>query len=207
VANRVVDIGIATIGMVLTAPIVLVAAAVIRLDGGPAFFRQERVGYKGRLFKVTKLRSMIVDADRFLDSQGRPLCERLTRFGRLIRKLSIDELPQLFSVVMGDMSLVGPRPILPMMLPYLTERERARLSVRPGLTGLAQIKGRNCLRWSRRFRYDIIYVRRQSFSLDMWIMWRTIVVMISGEGVAYDRNPQQVQDVLTRGVQRRFSDA
>ena len=197
-SSRVLDIIAASTGLFLVSPILAISAVLIKLDGGPVFFRQDRVGRDGRLFRVFKLRSMVVDADRFLDAQGRPTRDRITKVGHIIRKLSIDELPQFLNILLGDMSLIGPRPILPMMLLYMTEREHERLSVRPGITGLAQIKGRNQLKWSRRFKYDIIYSRRQSLALDMWIVWQTVKIIALGKGVAQDRNPGQVNDITTR---------
>ena len=197
-SHRLLDILVSAGALVVAAPVLAISAVLIRRDGGPALFTQDRVGRDGRVFGAYKLRSMIVDADRYLDADGKPTRERITPIGRFIRRTSIDELPQLLNVLKGDMSLIGPRPILPMMLPYLTDRERRRLTVRPGLTGLAQVKGRNNLLWSRRFRYDAVYVRRQSLGLDLWIAWATVKMLLRGDGVAHDRNPGQVQDVLTR---------
>lgn len=196
--KRLFDIIGASLGLLFLSPILILSIAIIKLDGGPAFFLQERVGCAGRIFRVFKLRSMIVDADHYLDAHGKPTRDRITKIGKVTRKFSIDELPQLLNVFLGDMSLIGPRPILPRMLPYLTPRERERFEVRPGLTGLAQIKGRNNLRWSRRFHYDVIYARRQSLALDSWIFSRTLKIIIVGEGVAHDRNPGQVDDITTR---------
>lgn len=196
--KRLLDIFVAVLALVLLSPVLLLAAALIKLDGGPMVFKQERVGKDARFFSVFKFRSMIVDADKYLDADGRPTRDRVTRVGRILRKLSIDELPQFINILVGDMSLIGPRPILPMMLPYLTKRERERFSVRPGITGLAQVKGRNNLKWSRRFRYDIIYIRRLSLALDAWIVWRTVKIVLFGEGVAHDRNPGQVNDITSR---------
>lgn len=200
--KRLFDIIGASLGIIFLSPMLLLSIAIIKLDGGPAFFLQERVGRSGRIFRVFKLRSMIVDADHYLDAQGKPTRDRITKIGKVIRKFSIDELPQLLNVFLGDMSLIGPRPILPRMLPYMTLRERERLKVHPGLTGLAQIKGRNSLKWSRRFHYDVIYSRRQSLALDSWIFCRTLKIMIAGEGVAHDRNPGQVDDITTRPISK-----
>lgn len=196
--KRSFDIVTAIVGLIITSPVLLVAAAFIKSDGGPVFFLQDRAGLNGHVFQVLKFRSMIVDADLCLDSDGRPTRERITKVGRIIRKTSIDELPQFLNIFFGDMSVVGPRPILPVMLPYMTPLERIRLEVRPGVTGLSQIKGRNFLKWSRRFHYDVIYVRRQSLALDLWILWRTIKVVAFSEGIANDRNPGQVNDITTR---------
>lgn len=204
--KRTFDIITASLGILLLSPILLLSMLAIKLDGGPVFFKQDRVGQAERVFEVFKLRSMIVNADLYLDAQGKPTRDRITKAGKIIRKLSIDELPQLINVLAGDMSLIGPRPILPRMLPYLTPHERARFAVRPGLTGLAQVKGRNRLRWSRRFRYDVIYVRRRSFFLDLWIFWRTLKMVLVGEGVVHDRNAAQVDDVTSRNVRNRNID-
>lgn len=198
--KRLFDLIGASLGLLFLSPMLLLSIAIIKLDGGPAFFLQERVGRAGRIFRVFKLRSMIVDADYYLDAQGKPTCDRITKIGKVIRKYSIDELPQLLNVFLGNMSLIGPRPILPRMLPYLTPRERERFEVRPGLTGLAQIKGRNDLKWSRRFHYDVIYSRRPSLALDFWIFCQTLKIMAVGEGVAHDRNLGQVDDITSRRV-------
>ncbi len=182
-------------------PLLSVCMVFVALDGGPIFYRQLRVGQRQKLFSIVKLRTMLVDADRYLDATGKPTAIRTTPIGAILRKSSLDELPQLWNVLKGEMTFVGPRPILPGMLPYLTAGERERFNVKPGLTGLAQIKGRNNLIWSRRFRYDIFYVKHSNSLLDLWIVWRTVVVLLRGEGVVLDRNPTKVDDVTNRVVQ------
>ncbi|MCP1198056.1 sugar transferase [Notoacmeibacter sp. MSK16QG-6] len=199
--KRLLDIFGAGLGLILLSPIIILSICAIKIDGGPVFFKQERVGLAGRIFQVYKLRSMIVNADHYLDAQGEPTRERVTTVGKIIRKLSIDELPQLLNILIGDMSLIGPRPILPQMLPYLTVRERGRFALRPGVTGLAQVKGRNHIKWSRRFHYDLIYVRHNSIALDLWIFWRTLKIVVVGDGVAHDRNSGQVDDITIRPLQ------
>ena len=201
IIKRIVEIPLALIMLIVLSPIILIAVALVISDGGPAFFTQERVGRNQRIFKVIKLRTMVEDAEALLDTRSRATKNRITRFGAVLRKLSIDEFPQLINIVKGDMSLIGPRPILPRMLPYLTEREHRRFDIRPGLTGLAQVKGRNYLRWSRRFHYDIIYRDRMSFWLDFYVTVSTIQVLLFGTGtVSLDTNPDQVDDVTVRSI-------
>lgn len=196
--RSVIDRSIAFAALLVLSPILVVAAFFVGRDGGPVLFVQDRIGRNARPYKVFKLRTMVVDADRLLDPGGRPIGRRITRVGDVLRKSSIDELPQLWNVVRGEMALIGPRPILPHMVEYMTQRERERFCLRPGLTGLAQVKGRNFLKWSRRFHYDVIYVRRHGLKLDLWIVWRTIQIVLRQDGVASDRNSQVVDDITTR---------
>jgi len=154
----------------------LPAGLLVRLSSpGPVLFRQVRVGMDGRPFVVLKLRTMVGGG-----ASPFPQADRITGVGRLLRRLSIDELPQLLNVVRGDMSLVGPRPALPYQVERYTAPQRGRLTVRPGLTGLAQISGRNALTWSERIEFDLEYVRRQSLSLDMQILLKTAAVVLGG---------------------------
>ena len=195
----VVDPAVSLCLAIVILPIILIAACLIKIeDRGPVFYRQERIGKDAKIFYIFKLRTMIVDADRYLDASGKPTRPRVTRTGRILRSYSLDEFPQLLNIIMGEMALIGPRPILPIMLPYLTEKERRRFLIKPGVAGLAQVKGRNLLKWSRRFHYDLIYVARMSFCLDCWIAYTTIMSVIFKINVALDRNPSQVNDVMNR---------
>lgn len=197
--KRFLEILGALILLIVASPLILIAILMVKSDGGPAFFLQERVGKNERIFRVIKLRTMVVNAEAMLDARGRATGSRITRFGDFLRKSSIDELPQLINVIKGDMSVIGPRPILPLMLPYLNARERRRFEVRPGITGLAQVKGRNYLRWSRRFHYDVIYVSRLSPLLDATILlWTIKVVFFKPGDVASETNPDQVDDITIR---------
>jgi lipopolysaccharide/colanic/teichoic acid biosynthesis glycosyltransferase len=147
---------------------------------GPIFFRQERVGLNGLVFRVFKFRSMIHDPE------GNPLFpddRRITAIGRVLRRYSLDELPQLINVVKGEMSIVGPRPTLPYQVARYTSAQRRRLSVRPGITGLAQIRGRNSIEWDERIEHDLEYIDRQSPWLDLKIVWRSLVSVLTGVGV------------------------
>lgn len=161
-------------------------------------FLQPRVGYNGQVFQIYKFRSMIVDADQFLDERGMPTRDRITPIGKTIRRTSIDELPQLLNVLKGDMAIIGPRPILPKMLPYMTKEERRRFSVRPGITGWAQVMGRNMIPWSRRFELDIAYVDTASPMRDLVILFMTAKRVISRSDIVQDRNTDQVDDVTNR---------
>jgi lipopolysaccharide/colanic/teichoic acid biosynthesis glycosyltransferase len=152
--------------------------------GSPVFFRQTRPGLYGRPFEMVKFRTM-TDA-RGADGELLPDAERLTSLGRLLRSTSLDELPELWNVLKGDMSIVGPRPLLTQYLPYYTEYERVRFLVRPGITGWAQINGRNLARWDKRLSLDVWYVTNQSLVLDTKIIAGTLIKVFKRDGVAVD---------------------
>jgi lipopolysaccharide/colanic/teichoic acid biosynthesis glycosyltransferase len=169
--------------LVVVSPILLVAGALVALRlGRPVMFRQDRLGRGGRSFSVLKLRTM-TDA---LDTAGRPLPDaaRLTALGRTLRATSIDELPQLANVIAGDMSLVGPRPLFATYAPLYSVEQRRRHEVRPGLTGLAQVSGRNSLTWDEKFALDVWYVDHMSLGLDLRILARTLWLLLSRRGVS-----------------------
>lgn len=176
--KRLVDLAVLAF---VTVPAVLIGAlcavAVRLTSSGPVFFRQERIGMDGRPFLVWKFRTM-VDGDNPVF----PDATRITSAGRVLRRLSLDELPQLLNVASGDMSVVGPRPTLAYQVERYDDVQRGRLAVRPGLTGRAQISGRNALPWDERIRYDLEYVRAQSPAEDVRIMAATLRVMLSGRG-------------------------
>jgi lipopolysaccharide/colanic/teichoic acid biosynthesis glycosyltransferase len=185
-AKRALDVVGAGIGLALSSPILAASALAIRLeDGGPVFFRQERVGIAGSTFTVLKLRTMVVGAEGkgagYAVDRGD---SRITRVGRLLRGASIDELPQLWNVLVGDMSLVGPRPTLAYQVERYDERQRRRLDVRPGVTGWAQVNGRAALSWPERIELDVWYVEHRSLALDLRILLRTAVVL-ARPGVVY----------------------
>jgi undecaprenyl phosphate N,N'-diacetylbacillosamine 1-phosphate transferase len=188
---------IAFVLLVALCPLLLLVALVIRLgDRGPAIFRQERVGESGRIFRIWKFRTMAQDADRLLDAQGRvKSAGRITRVGALLRATSLDELPQLVNILRGEMSFVGPRPVLPEHYARCTVEQRGRCAMRPGVTGLAQVSGRNTLAWSKRIQFDLDYVRCYSLWLDVVILARTVIVVATGRGMVLDRNPEQVDDL------------
>ncbi len=180
--NRAADVALAGLGLVVASPFLAAAALAVKLeDGGPILFRQTRVGKDGADFQLLKLRSMVVDAERrgagFAVDRGDA---RITRVGRFLRRTSIDELPQLWNVVRGEMSVVGPRPTLRYQVERYTERQRKRLDVRPGLTGWAQIHGRATLPWDDRIELDVWYVEHRSPRVDLEILLRTPLALFGG---------------------------
>ena len=171
--KRMLDVVLAGSALVALSPLMLIVACLVRLKlGSPVLFRQERPGMNEKIFTLLKFRSM-TDAK---DTQGRLRTdeERLTRFGRILRSTSLDELPELINIVRGDMSIVGPRPLLVRYLPYYRTQEKKRHTVRPGLTGLAQVNGRNNLGWNDRLQMDVVYVEHISFIHDVRIVMQTV---------------------------------
>ena len=156
-----------------------VSALAVRVDShGPAIFRQTRAGRDGKPFVALKLRTMVDGPNPLI-----PDPSRITRVGRVLRRTSLDELPQLINVLRGEMSIVGPRPTLPYQVARYDDIQRGRLAVRPGLTGLAQVRGRRSLTWAERIKWDLDYVDRQSPELDFEILLRTVIVVLTGEGI------------------------
>ena len=179
--KRVGDATLAGLGLVVTAPLMAATAAAVAVKlGRPVLFAQERPGKDGRVFTLYKFRSMKVE-----DQFDGPVtdADRLTSFGRWLRSTSLDELPSLWNVLRGDMSLVGPRPLLPEYLNLYTPRQARRHEVRPGITGLAQVSGRNAVGWEERFDLDIEYIQNISFLQDLSILWRTIRSVAVREGI------------------------
>ena len=181
--KRWLDVLGACSGLLLTAPVISLAAAAVRWRmGSPVLFRQQRPGLWGRPFPMLKLRTMrdAVDAS----DQVLPDVERLTSLGRRLRATSIDELPELWNVLRGDMSLVGPRPLLIEYLDRYTPEQARRHEVRPGITGWAQVSGRNALSWEEKFELDLWYVDHVSLGLDLRILWRTVWAVVARDGVS-----------------------
>lgn len=159
--KRVLDFVLSLIAIIVLSPVYLIVAILVRTKlGSPIIFTQERPGKGEKIFKMYKFRSMTDERDK--NGKILPDDVRLTKFGKLLRSTSLDELPELFNILKGDMSIVGPRPLMARYLPYYKERERKRHTVRPGLTGYAQVKGRNSLTWDERFEYDVEYVEKVS---------------------------------------------
>jgi lipopolysaccharide/colanic/teichoic acid biosynthesis glycosyltransferase len=181
--KRAFDAAAAAAALVVLSPVIAAVAVAVRVGlGAPVIFRQERPGLHARSFTLYKFRSMRDAAGP--DGLPLPDAERLTRFGRLLRRTSLDELPQLWNVLRGDMSLVGPRPLLTQYLPLYTPEQARRHEVRPGLTGLAQVGGRNALSWDERFRLDVRYVDERSFLLDLRILAATAGGVLRRHGVS-----------------------
>jgi lipopolysaccharide/colanic/teichoic acid biosynthesis glycosyltransferase len=180
--NRALDVAGSAVGLVVSSPFLAAAALAIKLDdGGPVLYRQRRVGHHGEEFDLLKLRTMVVGAEKqgagWAVNRGDP---RITRAGRLLRRLSLDELPQFWNVFRGDMSLIGPRPTLSYQVEQYTPRQRRRLEVKPGLTGWAQIHGRAALPWDERIELDLWYVEHRSPWLDLKILVRTPLALFRG---------------------------
>jgi lipopolysaccharide/colanic/teichoic acid biosynthesis glycosyltransferase len=183
--SRALDIVIAGVGLVLSAPLLVLAAFAIKLDSrGPVIYRQRRVGKHGKGFEVYKLRTMRPGADPV--GVGTPVLEgdpRVTRVGGLLRRFSIDELPNLVNVLRGELAIVGPRPTLAAQVDLYTERQRRRLEVKPGITGWAQVNGRAGIPWEERIELDVWYVDNRSLALDLRILARTARLLLSGHGL------------------------
>jgi len=185
VIRRVLDIVVSSLALLFAAPVLAVAAIAIRLESaGPVIYRQRRAGLNGRQFDVLKLRTMEDGAEHI--GAGLAVNEndsRITRVGGLLRRTSLDELPNLLNVLRGDMSLIGPRPTLPVQVEQYTERQRGRLQIKPGITGWAQVNGRATLPWSQRIELDLYYIEHRSLALDLRILWRTPALVLGGSGL------------------------
>lgn len=183
--KRAMDILISVAGLVVLSPVLLVLGLIVCVRmGWPPLFAQERTGLGGRVFRIRKFRTMRSELDANGDEL--PDSERLTGLGRFLRATSLDELPELYNVAIGDMSLVGPRPLLPRYVPYYTASERKRHDVRPGITGLAQIHGRNLASWDRRFALDLTYIDTISFAGDLRILIETVGAVFGRRGAVAD---------------------
>ena len=183
--KRVFDVFFSGGALVILSPVLAVTAVLVRIKlGKPVVFCQERPGKDEKIFKMYKFRTMTNTCDE--EGNLLPDEKRLTPFGRMLRKTSLDELPELFNIFKGDMSIVGPRPLLCSYLPYYTEREKKRHSVMPGLTGLAQVNGRSMLAWDERLELDVRYAENITFIGDMKIIVRTVTKVFASEGIAVD---------------------
>ena len=181
-SKRLFDVVVGTVSIVVTSPLLLIVAAAVRVTlGAPVFFRQRRPGLNGVPFEIVKFRTLTDQRDAsgaLLDD-----ARRMTSLGRWLRRTSLDELPELFNVVRGEMSLVGPRPLLMQYLDRYTPRQARRHEVRPGITGLAQVSGRNLVTWEERFEIDVWYVENWTFGLDLKVLVRTLVKVVTREGI------------------------
>lgn len=190
--KRLLDILLSFTGIVVLSPLYVILWILIRCKlGKPAIFTQDRPGKNEKVFRLYKFRSMTDERDA--DGNLLPDEKRLTHFGKILRSTSLDELPELFNILKGDMSLIGPRPLLVRYLPYYTDEERHRHDVRPGLTGYAQIMGRNALGWEDRFRYDLEYVNHLTFRMDIKIIWMTVGKVLKRSDTL-SGNEQTVED-------------
>ncbi|HJA91864.1 MAG TPA: sugar transferase [Candidatus Eisenbergiella merdipullorum] len=183
--KRALDVMLSGCAIVVLSPVLLVTAALVRIKlGSPVLFCQERPGLHEKIFTLCKFRTMTDERDE--NGQLLPDSVRLTPFGKFLRSTSLDELPELFNIFKGDMSIIGPRPLLVSYLPWYTQEERLRHTVRPGLTGLAQVSGRNFLDWDRRLAKDVEYVKNLSFAMDLKVLFLTVKAVFDRSGVAED---------------------
>jgi len=194
--KRFLDFWISLVALIGLSPILIVVTVLLHFanKGCGAFFFQERPGKDAKLFKIVKFKTM--NDDRDANGELLPDVERLTPVGRFIRSSSIDELPQLFNVLKGDMALIGPRPLLTWFVPLYDERQRHRMDVRPGITGWAQVNGRNALTYSRKFEYDVWYVEHLSFMLDAKIFWMTVLKVLRHNDIGQGDGDDDVVDDL-----------
>lgn len=196
--KRVIDISASLIGIIVLLPIYIVVAILVKINlGSPIIFKQKRPGKDEKIFEMYKFRTM---TDK-RDSEGKLLSdkERLTSFGLLLRKTSLDEIPGLVNVLKGEMSLVGPRPLSIKYLPYYNENEKKRHNVRPGITGLAQVNGRNSLNWDKRFEHDIYYVNNITLIMDFKILLKTVKKVIIREGITVKEEEELLDFDIYRG--------
>ena len=183
--KRFFDILLAIILIILFSPFYIIVAVLILVKmGRPILFRQKRPGYKEKIFGIYKFRTMTNEKDE--EGNLLPDNQRLVGIGKFIRSTSLDELPQLFNVLNGDMSFVGPRPLLIEYLPLYNERQKKRHNVKPGITGWAQVNGRNAISWEQKFEYDVWYVEHQSFWLDIKILWMTFLKVVKRSDISSD---------------------
>lgn len=182
--KRLIDVTAAVLVLIFFSPLFIGVYLLLILSQNSAFFTQDRPGKNGKIFKLIKFKTM---SDK-RDAQGNllPDAERITKVGKWVRSTSLDELPQLINVLKGDMSLIGPRPLLIKYLPLYSETQKRRHEVKPGITGWAQVNGRNAISWNKKFEYDVWYVDHLSFLLDCKIVWRTIKKVIIREGISSD---------------------
>ena len=180
--KRLLDIVLSLLAFILLLPVMAVVAILVRVKlGSPVIFKQKRPGKNEKIFTLYKFRTMTDQKDE--NGQLLPDEVRLTRFGKILRATSLDELPELINIIKGDMSIVGPRPLLVEYLPKYNSEQRHRHDIRPGLTGLAQVNGRNAISWEDRFKYDIQYARKVTFVGDIKIVAKTLAILVSRKGI------------------------
>ncbi len=181
--KRLLDFVLSLIAIIILSPVMLVVAVLVRIKlGSPVLFQQQRPGKDEKIFNMYKFRTMTDERDE--NGELLPDEVRLTKFGKTLRSTSLDELPELFNIVKGDMSIVGPRPLLVRYLPLYNERQKHRHDVRPGFTGLAQVNGRNSISWEEKFEWDVKYVEHVTFLRDCRIILKTIAVVLKRDGIS-----------------------
>lgn len=202
VVKRCLDLILSAVALVMLSPVYLALAVLVRVKlGSPVLFSQERPGRHGKIFRMYKFRSM---TDK-RDAEGNLMPDeyRMTRFGTALRATSLDELPELWNIFKGDMSIVGPRPLLVRYLPRYNERQRRRHDVRPGLTGWAQVNGRNAISWEQKFEYDVEYVEKESFLFDVKIILMTVGKVLHRSGISQEGNVTMEEFMGTKEANRQ----
>ena len=200
--KRLIDLVLSGLALLVLSPLYLILAILVRVKlGSPVLFSQERPGKNEKVFRMYKFRSM-TDA-RDANGDLLPDEERLTHFGMMLRATSLDELPELWNIFKGDMSIVGPRPLLVRYLPRYNERQRRRHEVRPGLTGWAQVNGRNAISWEQKFEYDVEYVEKESFWLDIKILFMTVEKVLHRSGISQEGNATMQEFMGTEEADRQ----
>ena len=196
--KRLLDIFASSVAIIVLSPVLIITAVLVRIKlGSPVLFKQQRPGKDEKIFTIYKFRTMTDECDE--NGELLPDSVRLTKFGRFLRASSIDELPELFNILKGDMSVIGPRPLAIEYLPFYNEEEKRRHSVSPGLTGLAQVMGRNSVSWNEKFKYDIEYVDNYSLILDIKILLKTILVVFKREDIGQgEETPEDFNVVRQR---------
>jgi lipopolysaccharide/colanic/teichoic acid biosynthesis glycosyltransferase len=209
--KRILDLFLAGTALLLLSPVLVTIAVLVRMTSpGPALFRQKRLGLNGHVFTIFKFRTMVVhEATSLADKVVLSVDPRITRLGRILRDFRLDELPQLFNVIRGEMSIVGPRPLTPELLPYYSDTDKQRLEVRPGVTGWQQVNGALRNSWTGRIALDVWYVKNQSIWLDLSIIWRTISVALKREGVYASHGSQlsTIPEAFRATLPQEFNDA
>lgn len=199
--KRIFDVSVSLIGIVISLPVMIIIAFLIRIKlGSPVIFKQQRSGLHGKPFYLYKFRTMTDERDE--NGELLPDHLRLTPFGQFLRKYSLDELPQLFNVLKGDISLVGPRPLLMEYLELYTPEQARRHEVKPGITGWAQVNGRNAISWEEKFKLDVWYVDHQSFWLDLKILFLTVIKVLKSEGISHEGHVTMEKFTGTKNVKK-----
>ena len=197
--KRILDFILSLTALIIFSPILLIVAILVRIKlGSPIIFKQQRPGKDEKIFTLYKFRTMTDNKDE--NGNLLPDSERLTKFGKLLRSTSLDELPELINILKGDMAIVGPRPLLVEYLPYYTEEEKHRHDVRPGLTGLAQVNGRNSISWEEKFKDDLKYIKKITFIEDIKIILKTVGKVFKREGISQEGNSTMEKFTDTRKV-------
>lgn len=195
--KRLIDIMLSLMAIIILCPVIVIVAFLVKINmGSPVVFEQKRAGYLGKEFVIYKFRSMNSKCDK--DGKLLPDAERLTKFGEFLRKTSLDELPQLWNILRGDISIIGPRPLLVEYLPIYTEMERKRHLVKPGLVGLAGVNGRNNQSWDSKFKYDIEYVENISFKMDCHIFIKCIAIVLGQKDIYCEPNKLEEDSFVRR---------